>query len=467
MIEENSEIAVPPSATKVGVRSVVLLGLSGQQVVPSALIGAAYLPLESGNGAWLSMLLAMIATLCVMSAVNVFARKYIVTGSMMSYVGLAFGRRLERLVAASYLLGFLVACSAITASTVMFTSSFLQSIGVAFANDAWFQAVSSLGIAGVAGACAWRGLDASISLTSWLAFLSLPLVAIATISAAASSGIDLQSQFRLAETDWPSIMRGAIVGLAYFVGVDALAALAAETENPKKNVPAILNSVLLITGGAYVGILLLSTTLMNGHAAELNEGVSPTTIITQVGGLDFLQKPIDALLICATFASLVAFLNYGSRVFATAGLDNFIPKYFSRIHPRFGSPTGSTILMASAAGLIPVALQLLADAPPLQSTAYLSTLYSLFWVVPYIILCVGAIKEIFREQSKRSLQIVFILVGMGGFSILLIESFTGGAEGVMAVLPYIMVAMTAAAYGLFVANENIAKTRSRSTTDQR
>lgn len=447
------ETAVPLTAKKVGVGSVVLLGLSGQQILPSALIGAAYMPLEAGNGAWLSMLLALIATLCVMSAVNIFARRYVVTGSMMSYVGLAFGRRLERLVAASYLFGFLIACAAVTASTVMFTSSFLQSVGLEFANESWFQALSALIVAGLAGSCAWRGLDASISLTAWLAFLSLPLVLVATVFAAMHTGFDFHSQTLLVETDWGSIMRGAIVGLAYFVGVDALASLAAETRNPKKNVPIILNSVLLITGVAYVGILLVCTPMMNAHATELNDGVSPTVIITQVARMPYLQKPIDLLLIGATFASLVAFINYGSRVFATAAHNGFIPEVFARIHSRYGSPTGATVLMAVPAAGIPVALQYLAASPPLQSTAYLSTLYSLFWVGPYIILCVGAIKEVLRGASGGTHQILVVLLGMIVFAVLLVDSFISGAEGVMFWLPYIMVVLTITGYLVFQFNE--------------
>ncbi|AFL50323.1 putative amino acid permease [Sinorhizobium fredii USDA 257] len=447
---------MPATANKVGVASVVVLGLSGQQIIPSALIGAAYLPLESGNGAWLSMLLAMCATLCVMAAVNIFARRYVVTGSMMSYVGLAFGRRLERLVAASYLLGFLIACGAVTASTVMFTSSFLQSIGFEPANAGWFQSLSAIAIAGLAGACAWRGLDASISLTAWLAFLSLPLVLAATIGAAANTGLDLHSQFVLADTDWHSVIRGAIVGLAYFVGIDALASLAAETRNPKKNVPIILNSVLLITGVAYVGMLFVCTPIINAHVAELNEGISPTAIITQVAGMPYLQKPIDLLLIGATFASLVAFINYGSRVFATAAQNKFLPEIFSRIHPRFGSPTGATVLMAAPAAGIPVALQYLASSPPLQSTAYLSTLYSLFWVGPYIILCVGAVKEVFKETNRSPLQIAVVLVGMIVFFCLFVDSFMTGAEGVMQWLPYIMIGLVFAGYIVFNINEAFA-----------
>lgn len=451
----NHEVAMPKTGHKVGVGSVIRLGLAGQQILPSALIGAAYMPLESGNGAWLSMLLAMLATLCVMSAVNVFARRYVVTGSMMSYVGIAFGRRIERLVAASYLLGFLVAAAAVTASTVMFTSSFLEGVGLAFAGSGWFQALSAIVIATLAGSCAWRGLDASISLTTWLAFLALPPLALGIGAAMLNTGFDVSVQVQLVDTDWGSIIRGTIVGLAYFVGVDALASLAAETKNPKKNVPVILNSVLLITGVAYVGLLLIATPLMTAHVDELNAGVSPTAIIAKASGMGFLQMPIDILLVCATFASLVAFLNYGSRVFATAAHNDFLPEIFTRLHPKFGSPTGATVLMAAGGAGIPVCLQIFAASPPLQSTAYLSTLYSMFWVAPYIILCVGALKEVAGLDCKSPRQTATIVVGMFVFAYLGLDSFGVPSSDVFTWLPYITVLSVIFGYAYFQLNEQI------------
>lgn len=452
--EEN---AIPEGAEKVSVKSVVMLGLAGQQIIPSALIGAAYLPLESGNGAWLSMLLAMVATLCVMSAVNIFARRYVVTGSIMSYCGLAFGRGVERLVASSYLIGFLVAGAAVTASTVMFASSFLQSLGMESAGSGWFQAIASILVVIAAGGIAWRGLDASISLTAWLAFLAFPPLALAIGFAVMNVGLDVRSQLTLTSTDWPSIIRGTIVGLAYFVGIDALASLAAETENPKKNVPVILNSVLLITGGAYVFLLLIATPLMNNYSDQLNEGVSPTAIITKVAGLEQLQTPIDLLLIGATFASLVAFINYGSRVFATASHTHFLPPVFARIHPRFGSPTGATILMAAASAAVPVCLQVFAASPPLQSTAYLSTLYSMFWVVPYILLSFAAVRVILREGLSSPVQAAVVVVGMSAFIFLAYDSFFHPADGVIGVLPYVTLVVMICGYALFTLNESVQK----------
>lgn len=433
----------------VSLTRVTMLGLSGQQLGPSAAIAAGSIPLYAGYGSWAAMGLALLAALCMTAAVNVFARKYVVTGSLLSYVGIALGRLPQRVVAASYLVGFLVVCAALSACFVTFSSSLLHSLGVSFALAGWFQAATAVVISLLAGILTWRGLDASISVTAWLSFLPVPLLALVAVAAAANTGVDLNAQLTLDGVSFGSLAEGTIVALAYFVGCDALAALAAETDSPKKNVPRLLRNVLLITGVSFIAILVLSAPLMGQHLEALEKGESPTQILAAAAGMEFLQLPIDFLLGAATFASLVAFMNYGSRVFATAAVDRFIPKVFARIHPKFGSPTGSTVLMGVAAAFIPVALQVVAATPPLQSTAYLSTLYSLFWIAPYVLLGVGAIKEILGDGRFEPVKILIILIGVFVFVALLIYNFAYDPGGVFGALPYVMVALTVFAFILF------------------
>lgn len=77
----------------------------------------------------------------------------------------------------------------------------------------------------------------------------------------------------------------------------------------------------------------------------------------------------------------------------------------------------------------------------------------MFWVGPYIILCVGAIKEVFKETTRAPIQVAVVLIGMIVFLCLFVDSFMSGAEGVMKWLPYIMLALTIAGYIVFNMNE--------------
>lgn len=428
-------------AGKESLLRVTLFGLSGQQLVPGIALAGGYLILYSGNASWLSMLIAGVAALFICVAVSVFARRYVVTGSMLSYVGISLGRIPQRVVAVAYLVGYAVSCGAMTTSVVIFTSSFLDSVGFTFAAEGWFQGVSAVIIALLAGAITYRGLDASIAVSLILGFAALPPVLVVTVGAALNNGVDLTGQLTLTGATAHSVVAGVIIALAFFVGFDGLASLAGETRDPKRNIPRMLNLVLGIGLVSYLVAILLTVATLNARVDELAEGASPTALLADAAGMPWLQKPIDLLLVAATFASLIALFNYVARIVATAGADHYLPRGFERVHPRFGSPTVAVIALTVLAALIPVALQVIASAPPLQSSTYLFTLYSLFWVIPYAVIGVAAIVEMRRNRENRPLAMVSIVVGVGVFFYLLVSSIADNEGGTAGALPFVMLGL--------------------------
>src|SRR5690242_5263568 len=86
---------------------IVLFAIAGG----SPAVGLSLVPMlmfsYSGLQSWPSQLLGMAATVCIGLTVSFFARRYVATGSIYSYVGSAFrGRWARIIVAAALLLGF-------------------------------------------------------------------------------------------------------------------------------------------------------------------------------------------------------------------------------------------------------------------------------------------------------------------------------------------------------------------------
>lgn len=420
---------------------VTLFGLSAQQLVPGMALAGGYLVLYAGNASWLAMLIAGVAALCLCVAVSIFARRHVVTGSVMSYVGLSLGRVPQRIVAVAYLVGYAIGVAALVTSVVIFSSSFLDSVGVGFAADGWFQAVSAVVVALVAGALTWRGLDASIFVASILAFAAFPLIVLTTVGTAVHHGIDLTSQLTLDGSTTQSLVDGVIVALAFFVGFEGLTAFAAETRDPRRTIPRMLTLVLGIGLVSYIACIFVTIPVLIELGDQIAAGASPTALLAEASGFGWLQKPIDLLLVGACFASVVGAMNYSSRIVATAATDGYLPKRFKHVHPQFGSPTSGTIALTVVAIVIPVGLQVVASAPPLESSTYLFTLFSLFWVVPYALLGVGAMVEMRRAGQFRPLQAVAIVGGVCVFAYLLVYSFTHSAGGTLGALPYVMLGL--------------------------
>ena len=80
-------------------------------------VGIALVPLlvlsAAGPTAWQSSLLASIVVVCVGISVKAFARKYVATGSLYSYVGEVFGPWARYITGAALLGGFVVAVGAL------------------------------------------------------------------------------------------------------------------------------------------------------------------------------------------------------------------------------------------------------------------------------------------------------------------------------------------------------------------
>jgi basic amino acid/polyamine antiporter, APA family len=436
---------------------ITLFGLSGQQLVPGVALAGGYLILYSGSASWLSMLIAGLASIFICLAVNYFARRYVVTGSMMSYVGIALGRASQRVVAVSYLVGYAVSCAAMTTSVVIFTSSFLAGIGVGVAAAGWFQALSALVIAVVAGAIAYRGLDSSIAVSLVLGFAALPLVLIVTVGAAIHHGVDLGSQLSLSGASVPHIVTGVTVALAFFVGFDGLASFAAETRDPRRNIPRMLMLVISIGLVSYLIAILLTIPTLTARADDLAAGESPTAVLASAAGVPWLRIPIDLLLVAATFASLITLFNYVARIFATAAVDGYLPRRVQRLHPRFGSPTVAIVILTALSVLIPVGVQLVASAPPLESSTYLFTLYSLFWVIPYAIIGVAAVVEMRRRRETSPVVIVLIGIGVLVFAYLLVSGLGDLGDGVVGALPLVMLGLTIAVLIVFTLTDRRRK----------
>src|SRR5580693_9325596 len=76
------------------------LGRAYMLIGPSAAMSAGALIAFSAQAAWLSNLLSVIVLALLSVVISAFARRYVVTGSLVSYVYEALGTRARLLVAA-------------------------------------------------------------------------------------------------------------------------------------------------------------------------------------------------------------------------------------------------------------------------------------------------------------------------------------------------------------------------------
>jgi amino acid transporter len=186
----------------------------------------------------------------------------------------------------------------------------------------------------------------------------------------------------------PNGVSGVLKGVAAvfwaYIGFDAISTTAEECENPQRDLPRGIFSALIICTVLYVLISFVLTGIVNYH--ELNVADPLAHIFKErlpwFGGIIALS---------ALFAIGGAFLVYQlgqPRIWMSMSRDGLLPPIFSRVHPRFKTPSFSTIITGFIVA-IPALFMNLTEVIDLSS---IGTLFA------FILVCGGVL---ILENSKN------------------------------------------------------------------
>ncbi len=390
-----------------------LVSLSLASFFPA--VGIALAPLlvlsTAGPTAWQSSLLATLALVFVGRSVIAFARRYVATGSLYSYIGEVFGPWARYLTGAALLAGFATAIGALAGVFGIFTGSFLLSRGMANALQPGPQLVIFVVAIGISAAVAFRGLDTSVLVAVTLAVLSVPLVLVITVASVVHTGFDLSTQLDFGSFSISGTLEGIALGAAFLVGFESCAALAAETRDPKRNVPLAVMAVPVVLGGLFPLVTLMQVPGLLGASDNLAAGMSAPAALALESGLgSTVASASDVVLAAATFAALIGFVNYGSRFVLTLGEGGLMPTWTTKVHPRFHSPYAAIALM-SVTGFAIIAALLLLTGDVVSAYYTVAPLIVYVWVVPYVLICLGAIVLTVRGRERRPGLVITSVLG--------------------------------------------------------
>lgn len=182
------------------------------------------------------------------------------------------------------------------------------------------------------------------------------------------------------EFGWSGVLRAA--GLVFFAynGFDTVATLAQETVNPQKNIPKGILGSLGVSTIAYIAMVLVLT----GIVSYTMLGVAdPISVALNAMGPKFIWFAflVKFAILSALTSVVLTVILAQTRVFFTMSKDGLLPKRLARLHPKLGTPTFITGIIALfaivVAGLFPVDM--------------LGQLVSLAVLVVFAIMCFGVL----------------------------------------------------------------------------
>jgi APA family basic amino acid/polyamine antiporter len=218
------------------------------------------------------------------------------------------------------------------------------------------------------------------------------------------------------------VMKGVSGVFFAYIGFDAISTTAEECENPQRDLPRGMIYSLIICTVLYVLIALVLTGMVSYK--DLNVG-DPLAFVFKQVGLSKISYVISISAVIATASVLLIFQLGQPRIWMAMSRDGLLPKAFSRIHPKYHTPSFATIVTGFVVA-IPALFMNLTEVTDLTS---IGTLFAFVLVCGGVLLLPkeSAHKGRFRLpyiNSKFIVPVLFI-AGMVGFWQPITELFSG------------------------------------------
>ena len=137
------------------------------------------------------------------------------------------------------------------------------------------------------------------------------------------------------------VLKGVSAVFFAYIGFDAISTTAEECKNPQRDLPKAMMYALIICTVLYVIITLVLTGMVSYK--ELGVG-DPLSFVFARVGLSRLSGLVAVSAVFAMASVLLVFQLGQPRIWLTMSRDGLLPSVFSRIHPRFHTPSFSTIV---------------------------------------------------------------------------------------------------------------------------
>ena len=207
------------------------------------------------------------------------------------------------------------------------------------------------------------------------------------------------------------IMKGVSAVFFAYIGFDAISTTAEECKNPQRDLPKGMIYSLIICTVVYISLALVLTGMVK--YSSLNVG-DPLAMVFDAHGMKFISGIVAVSAIIATASVLLVFQLGQPRIWMSMSRDGLLPKIFSRIHPKYGTPSFSTILT----GFVVAIPALFLNLSTVLSLTSIGTLFA------FVLVCGGVLvlqKQKDKPESKfkvpfingRFIYPVLLAIGIG------------------------------------------------------
>jgi amino acid transporter len=137
------------------------------------------------------------------------------------------------------------------------------------------------------------------------------------------------------------VMKGVSGVFFAYIGFDAISTTAEECENPQRDLPRGMIYSLIICTVLYILISLVLTGMVSFKQLAVPD---PMSFVFKQVGLRNISYVISISAVVATASVLLIFQLGQPRIWMSMSRDGLLPKVFSRIHPKYHTPSFATVV---------------------------------------------------------------------------------------------------------------------------
>lgn len=191
----------------------------------------------------------------------------------------------------------------------------------------------------------------------------------------------------------------AVAGVFFaYIGFDAVSVLAEESKNPQRDLPRGMIYSLVICTIIYI---LLTLVLSGAVPYQQFEGVGdPLAFIFEPQHLNipWMQLLVAICAVIAMTSVLLVFQMGQPRIWMSMSRDGLLPPVFQRIHPKYQTPSFSTLITGLVVGL-PI---LFTDKTFVLDFTSIATLFA------FVLVCGGVLLLPKKEKEKGKFHLPYI-----------------------------------------------------------
>jgi len=224
---------------------------------------------------------------------------------------------------------------------------------------------------------------------------------------------------------WSGVLTGGSIIFFTYIGFDSVSTAAEEARNPQRDLPIGIIATLIVCTLLYISVAVVLTGIVPWQsliddAAPVVNSLKKLSLLTHSQTLRWTRLAVLFGAMMGMISSLLVFQLGQARVWFSMSRDGLLPKLFSRVHPRFRTPSTATWIAGFLVG-IPGGIL---DIGTLADLSNIGTLFA------FVLVSIGVIILRYKQPERRRgfrapggiaapvLSVMFCVLLMAGLPIL-------------------------------------------------